>query len=185
MHEMTLRWEDPVQLRAVLGHLYDILEADRPTALQQEGLGVYATDELRAELTRREDAVPTTLPAAAPEPEKAKRGRKSAAAVAAAVGTASTEPAANEPEPEPDPAALPKEPDKAPPPGDPITANVPDRSEMESLLSSLYALTSMEFMRDVILEHTGQPTLSKAPPDTWGKLKVALLAGIEEHKAKA
>lgn len=181
MHEMTLRWEDPQQLRAVLGHLYDILESDRPTALNKEGLAVYTSEELADELRRRSPPPDAAAPAST-EPEKPKRTR------------AKKEPeqvAANEPQadgagdPEPDPAAVPKTADTAPPAGDPITANVPERAEMESLLSSLYALTSMEYMREVIQANTGQPTLSKAPQDTWAKLKAALVAGIEAHKATA
>ncbi len=184
MHEMTLRWEDPQQLRAVLGHLYDILESDRPTALNKEGLAVYTSEELADELRRRSpppDGMNSPAPAVETEKPKRTRAKKEADPPAAA----------NEPQadgtgdPEPDPAAIPKTEDVAPPAGDPITTNVPERSEMESLLSSLYALTSMEYMREVIQANTGQPTLSKAPQDTWAKLKVALVKGIEEHKAKA
>lgn len=164
-------------------------------------LALFTTEELLAQValrTQQETATmpgvagaqDTTLPLPGIEPAPApvaaapkRRGRPPKAA---------PEPAPVQPnghdttgESEPDPAAIAADPTLTGTGLGEVAFDMPDRSEMERLISALFSRgKTMDQVRELIAQETGAPTLGKAKPETWPRLRDAALQELKNMAAR-
>lgn len=200
MIDIHIQASDPPEmvsyLVALTAAVHSAMGAPPLAQQQRDGLALFTTDELMAELAARGEAngsvqgvlfdmdgapSPQADQEVTPRPPAKKRGRPA------------KEPAVPAPEPHPTTGelfpqaeALPAKEPELPDMGvGGVASTGPDKVEMERLISALYSRgKDAAHMRDFMVSVTGEPTLGKTPKEKWPVLKAAIEQELKNLDAR-